>query len=109
MTEIKKIGLPEEVMEAKKKGMEIFELTGEDEKKYYLRKPSPADMNRYLAGAAKGKLASAVTNLIFDLAIYPSRAELESRFKEMPGLMVALNNSVQTAIGMNEEFVTKNL
>ena len=107
--ETKETGLPKEVTEAIQRGVKIFELTGEDDEKYYLRKPGKSDINRYLAGAAQGKLANATTNLVYDLAIHPSRDELERQFKEMPGRMVALNNSVQTAIGMNEGYTVKKL
>lgn len=100
---------PTEVVEAKKKGTIVLELTGEDGDKYYFRKPNKADMNRYLAGAATGKLASAVTNLVYGLAIHPAQDELEKRVEERPGLMVALNNAIQNAIGLNEEFHVKNL
>jgi len=100
--------LPQEVEDAKAKGP-VLELTGEDGKVYYFRKPGKGDMNRYLASAAKQKLASAAQNLIYDLAIHPTTKELRSMIDENPGSMVALSNALQKAVGMDEEFDVKKL
>jgi len=66
-------------------------------------------MGRYLSAAAKGKLASAVQNLVYDLAVHPGSEELKRKFGEKPGLVVALNNALQNAVGLNEEFEVKKL
>lgn len=100
--------LPKEVNEAKAKGP-VLELTGEDGKEYYFRKPGKMEMDRYLASAAKRKLAQAARNLVFDLAIIPNRDEIKNMFEEKPGLMVALSNSLQESVGLNEEFEVKKL
>ena len=99
---------PEEVETAKKKGS-VLELTGEDGKKYYFRKPGASEMNRYLGAAAKGKLANAAKNLVVDLAIYPKSDDLRKKINDNPGLMVALSNALQNAVGINEEFEVKKL
>ncbi len=100
--------LPKKVLDAKEKG-DVLALTGEDENKYYFKKPTKQDINRYLATAAKGKVATAVNNLVSELAVYPNAAELKDQLADKPGKMVALNNALQNAIGMNEEFEVKKL
>jgi hypothetical protein len=100
--------LPKVVIEAKEAGKEILELSGE-EKIYYFEKPGKKDMERFLASAAKGKLAMAAQNLVMEKALVPSAEELKAEFEAMPGRMVALNNALQTAIGLNEEFGVKKL
>jgi hypothetical protein len=101
--------LPAEVKEVKDKGATVLELTGENDEVYYLKKPTTMDMERYLATTAKGKLAKAVKNLVYDMAIKPTTSELKAQFKDKPGLMVALNNELQRAVGMNEDFSVKKL
>ncbi len=100
--------LPREVIEAKENG-QVLELTAENGDVYYFKVPGKQDMNRYLATAARGKVATAVSSLVADLALYPDTAELKSRFAAKPGLMVALNNALQNAVGINEEFDVKKL
>lgn len=100
--------LPKAVSEAKDAGNEILELTGED-KTYYFTQPGKKDMERFLGTAAKGKLAMAAQNLVMEKALCPSAEELKLEFEAMPGRMVALNNALQTAIGLNEEFGVKKL
>ena len=103
-----KTNLPKEVIEAKKQGA-VLELTGEDGEVFFFRPPGKIDMNRYLSAAAKGKLANAVQNLVFDLAVYPDSEVLKGRLEKKPGLMVALSNALQNAVGLNEEFEVKKL
>ncbi|MBI4621039.1 MAG: hypothetical protein HY739_12910 [Desulfobacterales bacterium] len=103
-----KTNLPKEVVDAKKQGA-VLELTGEDGEVYYFRPPGKGDMDRYLSAAAKGKLASAVRNLVYDLAVHPNHEALKRKFDEKPGLMVALSNALQNAVGLNEEFEVKKL
>ena len=103
-----KENLPKEVLDAQKNGP-VLVLTGEDDSVYFFKKPAKPDMNRYLASAAKGKLAAAVQNLVYDLAVYPDRDELKRKFDKKPGLIVALNNALQNAVGLNEEFDVKKL
>lgn len=103
-----KTDLPKEVVEAKKDS-QVLKLTGEDGNVYYFKKPGKTDMNRYLASAARGKLVMAVQNLVFDLAVHPTRESLREKLGERPGLMVALNNALQNAVGLNEEFEIKKL
>lgn len=103
-----KTALPPEVLEAQKAGT-VLELTADNGETYYFKSPGKADINRYLSQAAKGKLAGAVQTLVVDLAVYPTREELKRRFDEKPGLVVALNNALQTAVGINEEFDVKKL
>ena len=100
--------LPQEVVAAKKTG-QVLKLTGEEGDIYYFKAPGKADMNRYLSSAAKGKLAAAAQNLVFDLAIVPDRQSLRQKFTAKPGLMVAINNALQNAAGLNEEFEVKKL
>lgn len=99
--------LPQEVIEAKKTAP-VLELEGES-RTYYFKKPGKADISRYLASAAKGKLTQAVQNMVFELAVHPAKAELQNEFEERPGLLVALNNALQNAVGINEEFNVKKL
>ena len=104
----KKEALPKEVIEAKNAGP-VLQLTGEDDSLYFFKKPGKPDINRYLASAAKGKLASAVQNLVYDLAVHPNREDLKRKFDKKPGLIVALNNALQNAVGLNEDFDVKKL
>ncbi|MBW2596987.1 MAG: hypothetical protein JRC93_13680 [Deltaproteobacteria bacterium] len=105
---IKEETLPQEVVDAKNKGG-VLKLTGEDDNVYFFKSPGKSDINRYLSLAAKGKLAAAVQNLVFDLAVCPARTDLKTRFDKKPGLMIALNNALQNAVGLNEEFEVKKL
>lgn len=100
--------LPQAVVEAQKAGKEILELTGDD-RVYYFEKPGKKDMERFLGTAAKGKIAQAAQNLVVEKALSPSGLELQAEFDQQPGRMVALNNALQTAIGLNEEFTAKKL
>ncbi len=100
--------LPQAVTDAKAKG-DVFRLTGENGDAYYFRKPGKPEMNRYLGTAAKGKVATAVNNLVMDLAVSPDADALRAKFSEKPGLMVALNNALQNAVGINEDFEVKKL
>lgn len=106
--EIKEGALPKEVVDAKNQGP-VLKLTGEDGNVYYFKSPAKTDMNRYLSAAAKGKLASAVQNLVYDLAVHPNHEDLKRKFDGKPGLVVALNNALQNAVGLNEEFEVKKL
>jgi len=101
--------MPPVVKEAMEKGVSVLELTGEDDRFYYFKKPGREDMNRYIATAAKGKPAQAVRNLVVELAIHPSGSDLAKEFEEKPGKMVALNSALQAEVGMNEEFASKKL
>jgi hypothetical protein len=101
--------LPQVVQEAVKAGKPVLQLTGEDDRQYFFLKPNKADMSRFIASTAKGKLVQAVNNLIMEKALYPAADELEKEFVDFPGRMVALNNELQAAIGMNEDFSTKKL
>jgi hypothetical protein len=100
--------LPEAVTEAQAKG-KVLELTGEDGAKYYFKEPGRAVIDRYLGSAAKGKITTGLRNLVFDLAVFPDAAELTDRFEQKPGLVVALSNALQNAVGLNEEFAAKKL
>jgi hypothetical protein len=101
--------LPQAVIDAQKADKKVLELTGEDDRKYYFLKPNKTDMTRFIASTSKGKIVQAVNNLIMEKALAPSAAELEKEFEDYPGRMVALNNELQAAIGMNEDFTTKKL
>ncbi len=101
--------LPKAVQEAQAAGKTILELTGDNEEKYYFQKPGSKDIERYIATATKGKPVQAVRNLVQDMAIHPSAAELQNEFKENPGRMVALNQGLQGSVGMNEDFAVKKL
>lgn len=101
--------LPKEVQDAVERGNTVLLLTGENDEYYYFKKPKSMDMNRFLATSQKGKVAAAVKNLIYDLAIYPAPSELKSEFRDKPGRMVALNNALQTEVGLNEDFAVKKL
>lgn len=98
---------PQTVDDAIKQGKKILELTGEDGKKYYFVKPGKIDMQRFIGTSTKGKVFQAVNDLLFEKAISPSADQLSAEFEEFPGRMVALNNELQSAIGMNENFTTK--
>lgn len=100
---------PAPVAEAKAAGFQVLRLTGEDDRQYYFKSPGKADMNRYLTSAAKGKLAAAAQNFVFDLAVYPDRKVLREKLNEKPGLVVALSNALQNVVGLNEEFEVKKL
>ncbi|MCG8643343.1 MAG: hypothetical protein MI862_26690 [Desulfobacterales bacterium] len=101
--------LPKDVQEAIKNGDTVLQLTGENDEQYFFKKPKPVDMNRFLATSQKGKVAAAVKNLIYDLAIHPSPSDLKSEFRDKPGRMVALNNALQTEVGLNEDYAVKKL
>jgi hypothetical protein len=101
--------LPKAVVEAQAKGITILELTGDDENKSYFQKPGTADINRFIATATKGKAAQASRNLVIEMAIHPSGEEWAKEFQENPGRMVAINNALQGAVGMNEDYTTKKL
>ncbi|MCP3922993.1 MAG: hypothetical protein GY714_10445 [Desulfobacterales bacterium] len=100
---------PEEVQKEIDKGTEILKLTGEEDDIYYFKKPKTVDINRYLGTVAKGKLANAEKNLIYELALKPTTTEIQAEFKKMPGRLVALGNSLKTAVGINEDFSVKKL
>ena len=100
---------PEAVRAALAAGKTVLELTGENDEAYYFEKPGQQDMNRFLATSGKGKLAQAVKNLVFDKAIYPAADELQRQFRDKPGRIVALNNALQTEIGLNEDYAVKKL
>jgi hypothetical protein len=100
---------PKEVMEEKEKGTEILMLTGENDEEYFFKKPKTPDINRYLSTVAKGKLANAEKNMVYELAISPTAAEIKEQFREMPARLVALGNAIKTAVGMNEDFSVKKL
>ncbi len=108
-TVVKKSSLPQKVQELTDKGIVVLELLGEDGQKYYFRKPGRQDLNRYLAGVQKQKLARATTDLVYDILVHPSREELERMFDDKPARMLALNNAIQTEIGLNEDFDVKKL
>jgi hypothetical protein len=101
--------VPDAVKDAIEKGSTVLLLTGENDEEYYFKKPKQMDMNRFLGTSSKGKLAVAVKNLVFDMAIDPSAAELKSELKDKPGRVVALNNALQTEIGLNEDYTVKKL
>lgn len=101
--------LPQAVQEAQQAGRAILELTGEDDRKYYLEKPGAKDIERFIATATKGKAVLAVKNLVTEKAIHPSGDELLAEFRENPGRMVALNSALQASVGMNEDFTIKKL
>jgi hypothetical protein len=103
-----KPGLPKTVTDAKAAG-KVLELTGETGDKYYFRLPSRSDIDRYLASAAKGKITSGLRNLVLGLAVEPTSDALSDRFEQQPGLVVALSNALQNAVGLNEEFTSKKL
>lgn len=101
--------LPEAVQAAIDAGKTVLMLTGENDEAYYFEKPGQPDMNRFLATSGKGKLAQALKNLVFDKVIYPPADELQRQFRDKPGRIVALNNALQTEIGLNEDYGVKKL
>lgn len=100
--------LPEAVIKAQETG-KVLELTGEDGAVYYFRFPSRNDIDRYLASAAKGKITAGLRNLVLGLTVTPDSGALSNLFEQKPGLVVALSNSLQNAVGLNEEFTSKKL
>jgi len=107
--EYEKLNVPDAVKTALTKGWQVLILTGENDEDYYFKRPGQPDMNRFLATSSKGKLAVAVKNLVYDMAIHPSAEDLKREFKDKPGRVVALNNAIQTEIGLNEDFAVKKL
>lgn len=101
--------LPQAVVDAQAAGKTVLVLTGDDDRTYYFQKPGKKDIERFIATAVKGKAAMAAKNLVLEMAISPSSAEVAAEFEETPGRMVALNNALQAAVGMNEEFNAKKL
>lgn len=101
--------LPAAVTEAQTAGKAVLELTGDDDRKYYFLKPGKKDIERFIATATKGKAALAAKNLVLEMALSPNADEIGREYEENPGRMVALNNALQAAVGMNEDFVTKKL
>lgn len=108
-TALANLNVPAAVKEAIEKGFTVLILTGENDEEYYFKRPATMDMNRFLAQSSKGKLATAVKNLVFDMAIAPSAADLKREFKDKPGRVVALNNALQTEVGLNEDYTVKKL
>ncbi|BCS54562.1 hypothetical protein [Geobacter sp. SVR] len=104
---IKREQLPKAAQDAITAGKKILELTGEDGRTYYFQKPTVLDMKRFIGTVTKGKTFQAVNDLLFEKALHPTKDQLEAEFEEMPGRMVALNNELQSAIGMNETLSTK--
>lgn len=107
--EFEKLDLPDAVRAALERGETVLVLTGEDDREYYFKKPKQVDMNRFLGTSSKGKLAVAVKNLIYEVAIYPDASDLKLEFRDKPGRMIALNNALQAEIGLNEDFAVKKL
>ncbi|HOS77608.1 MAG TPA: hypothetical protein PLL15_06155 [Syntrophales bacterium] len=101
--------LPKVVVEAQAAGKTILVLTGDDGRTYYFLKPGGKDIERFIATAVKGRAALAARNLVLEMALSPNSAEVAKEFEETPGRMVALNNALQAAVGMNEEFNAKKL
>ena len=101
--------LPNGVEEAQGKGYTVLVLTSEDDKEYYFKRPKQVDINRFLGTSSKGKLAVAVKNLVYDMAIHPPSDELKAELKDKPGLVVAWNNALQAEVGLNEDFTVKKL
>lgn len=101
--------LPQAVIDAKTAGKTVLVLTGDDDKPYYFTKPGKRDIERFIGTAVKGKAALAAKNLVLEMAISPSSTDLAAEYEESPGRMVALNNALQAAVGMNEEFTAKKL
>jgi hypothetical protein len=101
--------LPQAVIDAQQAGKTVLELTGDDDRVYYFTKPGKKDIERFIATATKGKAALAAKNLVLEMAIAPTADELAKDYEENPGRMVALNNALQSAVGMNEEFTAKKL
>lgn len=101
--------LPQEVTDVKAAGSTVLELQGDDDRVFYFKKPGKSDLDRYLALVMKKKLAQASQNLVIDLAVYPNKDELTQQMNDRPGLMVALSNALQSAVGLNEEFSIKKL
>ena len=101
--------MPDAVKKAIEAGDEVLLLTGENDEEYYFKRPKTMDINRFLGTSSKGKLAAAVRNLVFEQAISPSADELRIEFRTKPGRVVALNNALQTEIGLNEDYAVKKL
>jgi hypothetical protein len=107
--DVEELTLPDAVQKALKAGENVLVLTGENDEEYYFKRPKTMDINRFLGTSSKGKLAAAVRNLVFEQALSPSAEELRAEFREKPGRVVALNNALQTEIGLNEDYSVKKL
>lgn len=102
--------LPEKVREAKEAGKAVYVLEdSENGELFYFYKPGRADMSRFMAKAARQKIAAAVDELVDTTIIYPDAAELTEKVKAQPGLKYALNNALQGELGINREFSVKKL
>lgn len=101
--------LPDAVQKALADGENVLILTGENDEEYYFKRPKTMDINRFLGTSSKGKLAAAVRNLVFEQALFPSAEALRAEFRQKPGRVVALNNALQTEIGLNEDYSVKKL
>lgn len=101
--------LPQAVQDAQAAGKTVLQLTGDDDRKYYFKKPGKNDIERFIGTATKGKAALAAKNLVLEMALSPTSDELLREYEEQPGRMVALNNALQASVGMNEDFITKKL
>ena len=106
----KKPQLPGAVQKAKDKGIAIIVLTDSDtEEEFYFKKPARPDMSRFMAKAARQKVAQAVDELVTTTILSPSTEELRLLTKEQPGLMYTLNNALQSELGINRDFTVKKL
>ncbi len=102
--------LPEKVKVAKEKGIAVFALEDEETKEpFYFSKPSRAHMSRFMAKAARQKIAAAVEELVDSTILHPDKETLAAAVKEQPGLKYALNNALQAELGINREFNVKKL
>ncbi len=109
IVDVEKTDIPDAVRIEMEKGTAVLVLTGENEERYYFKKPGQVDMNRFLGTSSKGKLAMAVRNLVYDMAIHPGAEALKREFVGKPGRVIALNNALQTEIGLNEDYTVKKL
>lgn len=89
---------------------EIFEVEAEDDEHeeiagrvFYFKVPGKPELSRFIQKATKNAY-NAMRWFVFDLALHPSKDELERIFAKKPGLLVSLGNAVQKKTGVGADF-----
>ena len=99
---------PEQIAEWKAKYGKVYKLSADDEGlTLYFRRPSREAFERF-AGTL-GKPYKALKTLIFDTLLYPDAEYLNSLFTDEPGLVIAIGNQLQEAVGTSRDFTKSEL
>lgn len=75
---------------------------------FIVRQPSRAELSRLLRDAGKDPLGQ-ITNLLLDITLTPSRAELGQLLEQVPALAVSLQTGLQQSCGLGIDFSAREL